>query len=332
MATYYADFDLATGNNDGTSWADAWQTMADAIAGTNGTPPAAGDTVYCRGTDTLSASPTLTQSGGGSTGRIRWIGVNGSGTNDGTRVVLDANGARHALTLSGDHHLFENFAFTGTTGSYDGLWGAGDYNVFVNCAAYSCGDCGFGSLGTNNILIRCVAYSNGGYGIYGSTTTQCFFCCSHDNTSRGFYLTTNSLSIACLSYDNGSSGFDNLTINSVLFNCVSDRNGVNGINMAGYHATVIGCRVTSHDGGGQIGLDYNNLTGLHGWNYFEDNDGDNIQADGYADEIREDGASTDQEDQADTNEGYTDKTDGAEDYNLRSDATLRRTAIQIPLS
>jgi len=336
MATYYADFDLGTGNNDGTSWADAWQTMADAIAGSNGTAPADNDLVYCRGTDTLGASPALNASSTATTGYTKWIGVNGSGVNDGTRTVLDSNGGNwHALSLGGNYNWIENFAFTNTGTTYDGLWGGGDYNVFVNCAAYSCADRGFGSLGTNNIYIRCVAYSNGGDGFNCTTTPQCFLCCSHDNTGHGFALSTTALTYACLAYDNGDDGFNSIGLNGAMLHCVSDGNADDGVVISSGQTTVIGCRITNHSGSGDIGLNYgsgSDYDGAYGWNYFENNDGDNVQNATHALVITEDGAATNVEDQSDTNQGYTSLTDGSEDFNLRSDASLRRVAVQIPLS
>ena len=94
---------------------------------------------------------------------------------------------------------------------------------------------------------------------------------------------------------------------------------------------VIGCRITNHSGAGDIGINAASQILLHGWNYFQDNDGDNIQNDTVSEEITYNGAGTDVEDQADTDSGYIDR-DNPEDYNLRDDATLRRTAISIPES
>ena len=52
MATpQYCDLDLASGLNDGTTWANAWQTFAAAIAGLG-----AGETLYIKGTGTDGAT------------------------------------------------------------------------------------------------------------------------------------------------------------------------------------------------------------------------------------------------------------------------------------
>ena len=54
MANVYCDLDLASGGNDGTSWADAYQTLAAAASGLS-----AGDVLYLKGTETVSGSPTV---------------------------------------------------------------------------------------------------------------------------------------------------------------------------------------------------------------------------------------------------------------------------------
>jgi len=76
MSLYYANFDLTTGLNNGTSAENAWQSMSAAIAGLS----TGGNTVLCQGTDTLSAGLTLTaaQAGTLADGYNKWIGVNSS--------------------------------------------------------------------------------------------------------------------------------------------------------------------------------------------------------------------------------------------------------------
>ena len=73
MATYYADFGIATGLDDGTSAANAWSTMQRAVDGTAGTQPTAGDIVYCVGTDTLAVNLDLDGLAGDTTSDVPTI-------------------------------------------------------------------------------------------------------------------------------------------------------------------------------------------------------------------------------------------------------------------
>lgn len=343
MATYYADFDLGTGDNDGTSWANAWKTMADAIAGNNGTAPAAGDTVYCRGTDTLSATCTNALNGDETTGLIKWIGVNSSGNNDGTRTIIEGGAtANYAiLTLNGNYNLYENFGFTGSDNN-DGVEGSGDYNVFINCASYNNNLYGFYLNGiTYTWFFRCVAYSNGN-GFYSASINRFIFCTARDNTTDGFNLTGGGgiVCIGCLSFDNNGDGINNLTQGTLAFNCVANGNGNDGIMIrsvaTGLSSCVIGCRITNQSGdAADIGLNANTEICLYGWNYIFNN-GDNVADDTLAYAITHNGTATNTiatEGAAAANiDGYTSITDPNQDFNLASDATLRRTAITIPTS
>lgn len=343
MTTYYADFDLGTGDNDGTSWANAWRTMAYAIAGENGTAPAAGDTVYCRGTDTLAATATNGINGDETNGLVKWIGVNSSGNNDGTRAVLDcATGNFGALTCNGNFNLYENFEFK-NSGNSSGRLGTGDDCVYINCSFNNNNALGFNGTtsATRTVLIRCCAYSNGSDGFGTQSGCSFYFCSSYDNSQSGFDLTnaTSSNLIGCLSYDNGNCGYENLAQISNLFNCVADGNTVAGIlvksAVPNYIANVIGCRITNQSGAGVEGFDANTEIVLYGWNFF-DNNKDHIANSTLAYAVTHGGTATNvqvNEDSGgggDTLQGYTD--DDPEDYNLASTATLRREPITIPTS
>jgi len=271
---------------------------------------------------------------------IRFIGVEGLNGNNGVRFVLDGNSAvANCLKCTGINYIhLENFEVKNATSTGIEVSPANCLKwAFVNCSAHNNGGHGINGDRFKDapIYIRTTCYSNSADGLNRPIFPRILFCSFHDNTGDGFDATsTNAWITGSLFYDNGDKGIENVNSESVVFNCVVNRNtaiGFNVIDTVGPRLTVaIGNRITNHSGAGDIGLDCGNGIVYHGWNYYEDNDGNNLQNASLAVEILNDGAATDAEDQADTNEGYTDKTDGAEDFNLRSDATNRRLAITIP--
>lgn len=335
MAIYYADFDLATGNNDGTTAANAWQTMQRAVDGTAGTQPTAGDIVYCTGTDTLGANLDLDGLTGDITsGMVRWIGVSDlTPTNDGTRAVIDGGNTYTCTATATDYWYFENFEFTQMLTAGIESATSPDFWFFLNCSFNNNGAEGINCVQLQfSLFVRCSFYANTTDGVLRAADNTFYFCSLHDNTGSGVNFGPGSLMqsmIGCLIYDNGGDGLEGLPQKTVVFNCVINGNtndGIVGISSAGLRI-VIGNRITNN---GVNGIDGINEIVLHGWNYYEDNVTANRTQMGISYEILDDGATTEVEDQADTNEGYTNKGDGAEDFNLRSDATSRRTAITIP--
>lgn len=341
MADYYVD-PAAGGANDGggdgvaddptdtDNWTDAWVDIQSAFD-----TAVAGDVVYCRGTQTLTAIIDVdTNEGDLTSGMIRFIGVEGLLGITGTRFVFDGNSAvANCLdSNSMDFIHLENFEFKNATGNGVDASVLSNNWVFNNCSFNNNGALGIDCPNFNgSTWIRCTAYLNTTDGFFRPTASSLLLCSSHDNTGSGMGSSARfAFHAACLLYDNGDDGYENLALNSVLFNCVINGNTDDGVISFGNTPIVIGCRITNHSGAGDIGLNCNGDPVFHGWNYYEDNDGANIQNATLAIEILDDGATTDVEDQADTNEGYTDLTDGAEDFNLRSDATSRRTAITIP--
>ena len=341
MATYYVDPN-ASGADDGSSQTDAWTTLQRAVDGTDGTQPTAGDTVKCKhGTgvdETLSAiidMDGLTGSLAG--GYVKYIGVNSSWVNDGTKYDLDANSAvdhcKEAYAAS-DYIWFENFIFRNAIQSgvdYDPSTASGNIgDVYINCEFLNNTYDGIQAYrGNKIIIIRCLAAGNGRYGIYIYGAQIVAFCVARDNTQHGFFAPyAGSPIYGCLAFDNGYDGMY-MDVQSTLINNVIDSNVDDGVCITDNLCVLIGNRMTNHDETGSIGLDAGSRLCIGGWNYFENNDGANKQNATLYNEILDNGATTDVEDQSDTNQGYTSLTEGSEDYNLRDDATLRRTAIQL---
>lgn len=331
MTEYKVD-PAASGANNGSSWTDAWTSLQSAAD-----TAVAGDVVYCRGTQTLSAAIDFdTNSGDATSGYIKFIGCNSGGTNDGTAFVLNGNTAATNCIAFGDidYIYIENFQCHSATG--DGVNGSANTNsgiIFLNCIFN--GNTGDGIdayfMYTGSSIIRCLFYGNAN-GITNFRGSSIAFSCARDNIGDGIDVTYNSFGsyIHNLVFDNGDNGFENI-YGGTFYGNVLDSNVDDGFKKSGSTTgpmLLMGNRITNQSGAGDAGVNCNNKFCISGWNYFEDNT-TNISNSGVAIELLDDGSTTNQADQADTNEGYTSKTEGAEDYNLTSDATLRRTAIQI---
>lgn len=336
MADYYIDT-----NGSGTSPYDSWAKAANTkeLAQTVLDTVVAGETVHARGSLILTATLDIDQHEGDKTGGfIKFIGYNAAGVNDGTRFVIDGNNAATDVlkNSSMNRWWFENIECKNSNGG-DGFEGVGAlYNVFLNCCANNNDVMGFSTYNfQHSIYIRCVAYSNTADGFGNSRSGQLYlFCRSRDNGQSGFDLNwLSGTCIGCIADHNGNDGYENLGYNAYLFNSIADHNTDDGcfLRTTGELSLLVGCRITNHSGVGDIGINANSSILLHGWNYYDGNDGNNVQNAALAYELLYNGASTVLEDQGDTEKGYTDEDD-PEDYNLRADATLRRTAIQIPLS
>lgn len=337
---FYVD-PAAAGANNGSDWTNAWTSIQTAFD-----TAVAGEIVYCRGTQTLAAQIDVdTNQGTNAAGYIKFIGCNAAGNVDGTRFTLDGNAAGIHCIAHGNIDMiwFENIRCTNTGGSGKYGWNydvasAANGCVFINCCADNCSSHGFrlDKATYMNIFHRCTAYLNGASGFSGILGGNVFqFCSSHDNTGDGFTSVSDALLFACLVYDNGDDGIE-YSAAAKIINCTVDANADDGLlalaHTNAYPALMVGSRVTNHSGAGDIGINANSEPLVTAYCYFEDNDGDNIQNATLHNNISiENTANTSNiEDQANTNEGYTDKTNDAQDFNLRSDASLRRTSITIP--
>lgn len=333
MTDYFVD-PAASGAADGSNWTNAWtslQTALDAVS-------TAGSKIYCRGTQTLAAQIDVdTNYGAATSDWIYVIGVNSSGIEDGTTFKLNGNSAVASclvFTATANYYQFKHIECYGAT-SHGISAGAinTNGNIFDGCISRDNGGLGInGYFIVAGLITRCAVYGNSGTGIY--TRSSLLFNAVYDNDSHGIdgvYL--NAPVIGNLIYNNTGRGIYRLGVSSFTFNNVIDGNGDDGIERyagAGL-PIIIGNRITNHDAESKAGIDNGGTyLFLHGWNYFENNTGDNIQGEVASGEILDNGVGTNDEDQSDTLQGYTD--DDPEDFNLRSDASLRRTAITIPAS
>lgn len=334
MSTYYVD-PAATGAADGSSWADAWTDLQIAVD-----TAVAGGIIYCRGIQTLTTQIDIdTNSGNYTSGYIKIIGCNESGDNDGTRFVLDGNSAAtFCLNFSGrEYIILENIECKNATshGIDDGS-SANNYIYFINCSFHDNGGSGVIIYYIRySVFFRCAFYNNTSDGVTDVNIGMIFlFCSIHDNGSHGIdaYAGYDALIYGCLIYDNSGNGV--YQGSPAILHCVINGNADDGIvsisSAYSRRSKILFNRITNHPTG-KYGINFNGQLMIHGWNYLEDNAAGNYANNTIDYELLYNGSGTNDEDNADTNEGYTSKTDGSEDFNLTTSASMRRTAIVIPL-
>ena len=346
MPTYYVD-PAASGANDGTSWTDAWETLQRAVDGTDGTQPDAGDTVLCRGTETLSAVVTFDGNPGTKAGgRVIYRGVNASGVNDGTRFVLDGNDqAIDIMSLLCDFIQVENFEVhnTNEASGYSGIVCDSGYvsfenHLFINCYIHNCYDGVYSGSGgmTNAVFIKCrfENNANGGVNYQNSIGFRFFYCNFQGNGGWGHWGVTSSRSmfIGCTILDNTGGGAYFWQNGMPQFvNCVINNNGGEGIDLGSgdgnYVGLILGCRITDNT----VGIDFTNTPGTLMWSYMPDTgedlaNGTKTVGSSFVEPLIN-GVNTNDLSGTDVDGGYVDSV--TDDYNLAGDATLRRTAIDL---
>jgi hypothetical protein len=339
MTVYYADFDLTTGDNNGTTWANAWRTLQRAHDGTDGTQPIAGDVVLCKGTDTITATVAITIDGSAAGGFIKFIGVAASytgsdpvvGNTGGTdRAVIDADGgAFPAITFNdSDYMWFENFDAGNTNkgsgnSAFSGITATSSPIIFINCIGHDALK-GFDNYSGWLVAtyLRCAAYNNASFGI-DVRNSSAFFCRAYDNSGDGFHLRGSSV-IGCISHDNDLEGYwYEATSLFAFYGNVAYGNTNSAIELDAQvgPGPIIGFRAALNS----IGIDTDVGRALLFYYY-----GDNTtETTGDYDEILNNGAATVTLNGTDTNEGFTDPTN--KNFSLKSSGvTYRRTAVAIP--
>ena len=340
MTTYYVDPD-ASGADDGSSQADAWSTIQRAIDGTDGTQPAAGDTVLCRhGTgndETPSAKIDWDGNVGNQTdGWIQYIGVNSSWVDDGTRYVIDgtsvAAGPIWEFSSASDYlHSFKNFSLPNA--AEDSLGQAANYPkmlIFENCIfdnpTGSCLDEYLQCI----LWLRCQFTGAGSYGVYRPWLQAFLFCIFEGNTNGGVaHYHDGNIYYGCIVHNNGGNGFEIQNIGGIgviqsIFNSVLDGNTGDGIYVnAGPNATLLvalGNRLTNNQDG--IDDDDDGYLLAEMWNFFLNNSSD-------AKEVTKESPISGRGSLTAGTEGYNDRDN--DDFNLTDSATLRRTAIDLQI-
>ena len=219
MATYYVD-PAAGGLDNGSSWTDAWTSLASAIAAW-----AAGDTTYCRGSETIDATTHaagLTDAAaatGTSAGQIRIIGCDSSGNPGGDRFTLTGDVADQPTSLIAFTAGLNNITFQFI--DFDGTNVTGD--VVSVTTAYC----------QQWVLADCIIHDGPGNGLNASHMRE-------------------SLILGCEICDNSSGGIVNLGSYSHIVESIIRDNGAHGINNLGTACTLSECMVTGNAWAGVI--------------------------------------------------------------------------------
>lgn len=347
MTTYYVD-PAATGSNNGTSWTDAWtslQTAADTAA--------AGDIVYCQGTQALSAQIDIdTNDGTFADGYIKFIGVKSGTTNtppqatdydsgngdNGYFILNGQDNAINGLSITKTKIWIENFKIHSCDGTA-GIVASGEPfdTVLINVWCTDNAGHGVGEQLRGAVLFRCKLNGNGGSGLYKPGQGCCVVACEAiGNTGFGIYFySAFSLMADCVVHSNGNGG-SFCQARLICINSVIDGNAGHGIDVysAAQSAPVfIGCRFTNNNGSGKSALSVRNagIASLVGC-YFGNNATPitgtyaALPIDGSTSHVVTAGTDTD-ETNGELLGGY--KNIGADDFNLKDTATLRSQAIEL---
>lgn len=260
-----------------------------------------------------------TNAGTAAAGFIKFVGVNSSWVDDGTRCKLDGNagtiaGCNYVIKQTANIIRFENIEIDDA--DLNGMDNAsGYYALCINCWAHDCDAYGF-DTSYHGIYIRCLSSNNVQYGFYGSTTAKFVGCIAYGNQT-GFYQGVSM--IGCIAADNTTRGMGYITN---CFFSINDKNPDGMYWNSGYNNIIMFNRITNQTDDGLIATD--GETGYEDWNLFYNNTGGNYDDAAGAGLIEKGGNSkTDS-----AGDGYTDQA--GHDFNLTDSADYRREAIALP--
>jgi hypothetical protein len=347
--TYYVD-PTDGGSNVGTE-ANPWQSLKDAIDGTGGSQPAAGDLVICISANTGGADTSVDETpsskidvngsatGSQAGGYLTFRGVNSSGSDDGSRYHITGTGlgaGEDVLAIAvGIHYVrFENFRLSyapGDCATYN-TSGGGDYCIWDNCRFDHATTYGIelykSSFGRYE---RCLFDNNSDDGAHYATYagTHIFeYCTFADNGDYGLLTSQYAealIVVGCVFVGNTDYALSLSGDTNYVLNCVFASNSSSGISINDNANQVVirGCRF-AYNGAYGIAADSAYADFIEDYNVFYDNDTAELNnvTQGPNSLVASDA----------TELGFTDHESATwnRDFNLTTDAILRSTARGLP--
>lgn len=256
MGNWYV-YPGATGANNGTSQADAWTDLQSAFDAELAGTISYGDTIYCRGTQTLTTA-ILLKAFGSATSYFNYIAVDDTwAVNNDAYFTLDADGvAANAIDFQtlGRFHYYKNFKFINATG--DGAKANGS-NALLGCRLINChfdnngGDgIALGSGGNYSTFIFCKANNNVVDGFSAPQFCHMTGCEAIGNGRYGYLVNSIASLVHCIAHDNVQDGFWVAGYGAQFYACVSDGNGGDGFQNSSNGGVFFGCRSTNNTGYG----------------------------------------------------------------------------------
>ena len=317
MADKYYD-PTATGADDGSSQADAWQTIQKAADNA-----VAGDKVLMRYTATpeaLGADCQFDTNAGGPNNPIEFVGVNGSWVEDGTQCVIDGDStANYPLRFYGaaDYLAFRNVRVINALHSG---WRGENGSVrisFDNCTAENSVNNGFvhGSSGAAQWAYRFCKAINNNVGWNSPYYTHLYGCQMIGNSIVGIDISTSHLE-KCIIHGNAIGVKTSANQGFSIDQCVIDGNTADGIEDGGSPCSIVmACRITNNGG---VGIKHTGGDWLYDFCVIVGNGTNVNSASGF---LRDGGHNS-----LVGADGYVDRA--ADNFTTKTDAQLRREAYQ----
>lgn len=179
MADWYVD-STASGSNDGTSWADAWESFADISWGSI----SPGDTLYISGGSTSKIyAEKLTVGASGSDGNPITISIGQDEGHNGTAILMPATdsglwlGGKSYVTITGNYGGLKHIQITGCDTTGMELYGAMHHIILEYLEIFENGD----ANNENGITMQADNYNG--------RILELRYCSLHDNYQDEIFIT-----------------------------------------------------------------------------------------------------------------------------------------------